>query len=84
MISPTQTTPGAAQTSTTTASRAAPTSTPLPAAADPGVDPALDHAVQAVLAIVSAGIGCAAVVAVAVVMYSPHRSGIVRHIPITV
>jgi hypothetical protein len=68
------TTTRAAQTSTTAASRAPQTSTPPP----DDVDPALDHAVHAVLAIVSAGIGCAAVVVVGVVMYRPHRSGIVR------
>jgi hypothetical protein len=42
------------------------------------VDPALDHAVHAVLAVVCAGIGCAAVVAVGVAMFRPHRGGIVR------
>ena len=77
-IRPTQTSTTAAsrvaQRSTTAASRAAPASTPLPQ----DVDPALDYAVHVVLAVVCAGIGCAAVVAVGVAMFRPHRGGIVR------
>jgi len=64
----------AAPASTTAASRAAPASTPPP----DEVDPALDHAVHSVLAVLCAGIGCAAVVAVGVAMFRPHRGGLVR------